>query len=122
MMAENKTTKGNNIMVERTEFNTAISALHAKLDKNKDVVTDALSQIQRTLIEVQTIQSYVKIPDRPCTYFTAHEENHKKTYDTWTKPLVVAFIVTIFIFVQEPIKAVCRGFFSQSLNHSLQEK
>ena len=91
----------------RDEFNAAFERLHDKLDTNKDHFNDKMNDLSREVTEIKTKVDGTKevvVPTRPCPFFKEHEDEHKKLRHTWVRPIIIGVIVTIFLFIQEPIK------------------
>jgi hypothetical protein len=85
-----------------------INVIFQKLDKQ----TETLTAVQIDLATVkQKVNDMPPAPKQPCDTLTTHINDHKNTVASWRKPIIVGIIVTVFLFIQEPIKMFFRKIF-----------
>ena len=84
----------------RTEFNHHIKHMNSSLQEMSISAAVMAERFGQLAVRVEDID-IPEPPDRPCPFFEEHMESHKSI----VKPVITAFIITAFLFVQEPIKA-----------------
>ena len=100
--------------ITREEFNKMNARLFDKMDKQHDTLTESITEIKVEMAELKGKVDGIKmpeVPEQPCVHFTAHIEEHKQIKESWRKPLIVGIVVTLFLFIQEPIKELLARLF-----------
>lgn len=93
--------------IEREEFNSTMERVFDKMDSHQATVSGSILALTVQVTKIQTRFNDLSVPElpkRPCTQLEEHLGDHKDTVDSWKRPVVVGFIVTAFLFIQQPIK------------------
>ena len=113
--------------VSREEFSQTMNAVFTKMDKNATVTNQSLLKLTVACTRLeQRFDDMVMptIPERPCPDLKKHLDevpceklmnhlDHHKSQKDSKKPWIAAVIVTIFLFVQEPIKHLIKAWFAK---------
>ena len=109
------------------KMDAADQRLEVKIEQAKAEFVSHTATINATLGQISTsvavmaerlkgvrsdVEDMPEVPPRPCEHFEKHITDHKENTESWKKPLIVGFVATVFIFIQEPVRAWIKGIFT----------
>ncbi len=100
--------------IEREEFNSTMDRVFDKMDSHQAAVSGSILALTVQVTKIQTRfndLSVPELPERPCTQLESHLTDHKDSVKSWKRPIVVGFVVTAFLFIQQPIKEFISNLF-----------
>lgn len=100
--------------IEREEFNSTMNRVFDKMDSHQKVVSENILALTVEVTKIKTRFDGLEIPEipeRPCGQLDEHLGDHKEAVDSWKKPVIVGFVVTAFLFIQQPIKEFISNLF-----------
>ena len=97
--------------IPREEFNATMSRLFDKMEEHQEKAATSLTELKVEIAKLQVVTERTVILKQPCSFFDAHVEEHRKAKASWRTPILVSAVMTVALFIQEPIRQFIRSLF-----------
>jgi len=100
----------NNLRGEHTD---AMNRIFDKMETHHRDINENITRIAMDMAQMRATVNAINIPNQPCETLKEHIKDQKEMKKSWRNPVIVGIIVTLFLFVQEPIKSFISRIFGQ---------